>query len=137
MSSITDRAEIETLFHTLATAHADHDVEAIVEAYAQDAVIYDLAPPLGRRGINRDSVAAWLDSWDGPIRIEASDVSLTVEGNLAYSSALTRMRGRQGSEEQDMVSHNAVSSENEWPMAHRPRAHIRTVLHGWELSGSG
>ena len=121
MSSITDRAEIETLFQTLAKAHADHDVEAIVEAYAQDAVIYDLAPPLGRRGINRDSVAAWLDSWDGPIRIDASDVSLTVEGNLAFSSALTRMRGRQGSEEQDMWYRTTLclrKTSGQWRIVH-------------------
>jgi ketosteroid isomerase-like protein len=46
MSSTTDRAEIEALFQTLARAHADHDADAIVEAYAPDAVIFDLAPPL-------------------------------------------------------------------------------------------
>src|SRR5262245_38939866 len=48
MSSTTDRTEIEALFQRLAKAHADHDADAIVEAYAPDAVIYDLAPPLGR-----------------------------------------------------------------------------------------
>jgi hypothetical protein len=36
MSSTTDRAEIEALFQ------------------------YDLAPPLGCRGMNRASIAAWL-----------------------------------------------------------------------------
>ena len=34
MSSTTERAEIEALFQQLAKAHADHDVDAIVEAYA-------------------------------------------------------------------------------------------------------
>ena len=36
MSSTTNRAEIEALFQTLARAHADHDADAIVEAYAPD-----------------------------------------------------------------------------------------------------
>jgi uncharacterized protein (TIGR02246 family) len=102
MNSTTDRAEIEALFQRLARAHADHDADAIVEAYAPDAVIYDLAPPLGRRGMKRDSVATWLAGWEGPILIDARDVTLTVEGNLAFSSALNRMRGRQGGENQDM-----------------------------------
>lgn len=102
MSTITDRAEIETLFQKLASAHADHDADAIVEAYAPAAVIFDLAPPLGRRGMNRDNVAAWLAGWDGPIQIDARDVSLTVGGNLAFVSALNRMRGRQGGEDQDL-----------------------------------
>ena len=102
MSSTTDRAEIEAVFQHLARAHADHDADAIAESYAPDAVIYDLAPPLGRRGMSRDSVATWLASWEGPILIDARDVNLTVDGELAFVSAFTRMRGRQGGEDQDM-----------------------------------
>jgi uncharacterized protein (TIGR02246 family) len=102
MNSTRDRAEIEALFQKLASAHADHDAEAIVEVYTPDAAIFDLAPPLGRRGMNRDNVAAWLAGWDGPIQIDARDVSLTVGGNLAFISALNRMRGRQGGEDQDL-----------------------------------
>ena len=102
MRSTTNNAEIEALFKRLARAHADHDADAIVEAYVPDAVIYDLAPPLVRRGMNRDNVTAWLAGWDGPIQIDARDVNLTVDGDLAFVSALNRMRGRQGSEDQDM-----------------------------------
>ena len=102
MRSTSDRAEIEALFQRLARAHADHDADAIVEAYAPDAVIFDLAPPLGSRGMNRDSVAAWLAGWTGPIQIDARDFNLTVDGDLAFVSALNRMRGHQGGEDQDM-----------------------------------
>src|SRR5262245_20842202 len=84
MRSTSDRAEIEALFQRLARAHADHDADAIVEAYAPDAVVFDLAPPLGSRGMNRDSVAAWLAGWTGPIQIEARDFNLTVDGDLAF-----------------------------------------------------
>jgi ketosteroid isomerase-like protein len=65
-------------------------------------MIYDLAPPLGRRGMDRDSVRAWLASWEGPIQIDARDVNLVVDGDLAFVSALFRMRGSQGGEDQDM-----------------------------------
>jgi len=102
MSSTTDRAEIEAVLQQLARAHADHDANAIAESYAADAVIYDLAPPLGRRGMIRDSVAAWLAGWEGPIMIDARDVNLTVDGDLAFVSAFNRMRGRQDGEDQDM-----------------------------------
>jgi ketosteroid isomerase-like protein len=101
MSSTTNRAEIEVLLQELARAHVDHDADVIVEAYASDAVIFDLAPPLRRRGMNRDSVAAWLSGWDGPIQIDARDVNLTVDVDLAFVSALNRMRGRIGGEDQD------------------------------------
>jgi hypothetical protein len=99
-------------------------------------VIYDLAPPLGCRGMNRDSVAAWLAGWEGPILIDARDVHLTVDGDLAFVSALKRMRGRQGGEDQDM-SHNDVSSEDKRTMANRLRSLVRALLHGWELSRCG
>jgi uncharacterized protein (TIGR02246 family) len=102
MGSTTDRAEIEALLERLARAHADHDADAIVEAYAPDALIFDLAPPLALRGMNRDNVAAWLAGWDGPIQVDARDVNLTVDGASAFLSALNRMRGRQGGEDQDM-----------------------------------
>ena len=101
MSSTTERAAIEGLFKRLETAHVDHDADAIVEAYAQDAVIFDLAPPLGRRGMSRDSVAAWLAGWDGPIQIDARDVNLTVEGDLAFVSAFKECAGI-GGDDQDM-----------------------------------
>jgi uncharacterized protein (TIGR02246 family) len=102
MSSIAEKAEIEALLQQIARAHVDHDADAIVEAYTADAVIYDLAPPLGRRGMNRNSVVDWLAGWAGPIRIDAHDVNLIVDGHLAFVSALNRIRGRQGGAEQDI-----------------------------------
>jgi uncharacterized protein (TIGR02246 family) len=102
MSSTADRAKIETLFQQLVRAHADHDADAIVEAYAPDTVIYDLAPPLERLGMDRDSVAAWLAGWDGSIQIDAHDVNLIVEGDVAFASALNRMRGSKDGEYQDL-----------------------------------
>jgi uncharacterized protein (TIGR02246 family) len=102
MNATSDKTEIEALFQRLAEAHATHDADFIVSAYAPDAVIYDLSPPLGRRGINRDTITAWLASWEGPVQIDARDVDLTVSGDMAFSSALNRMRGRQNGEDQDL-----------------------------------
>ena len=102
MSSTTDKADIEAVIQKLARAHADHDADAIVEVYAPDAVIFDLAPPLARSGMNRDNIAAWLAGWDGPIQIDALDVNLTIDGDVGFASALNRMRGRQGGEDQDL-----------------------------------
>jgi uncharacterized protein (TIGR02246 family) len=109
MSSTTDRAEIEELFQRLARAHADHDADAIVEAYAHDAVIFGLAPPLREHAMSRDGVAAWLAGWDGPIQIDAHDVNLAVNGDLAFVSSLNRMRGRQGGKDTDMWYRTTMS----------------------------
>jgi len=89
------RDEIIGLCRRLAQAHRDKDAEAILACYTEDAVIYDLAPPLSRRGIGREGLAAWLATWKGPIHLDAQDFELAVEGELAYASALNRMRGTQ------------------------------------------
>jgi uncharacterized protein (TIGR02246 family) len=89
----TSRNEILALCQRLGQAHHDRDVEAILTCYAEDARIYDLAPPLGRRGMGREGLAAWLATWDGPIRVDADDVDLAVDGDLAYTTAINRMRG--------------------------------------------
>jgi hypothetical protein len=68
MTSTPDRTEIDEVFRQLARAHVDHDANATVEAYAPDVVIYDPAPPLGCRGMKRDSVAAWLAVGRGQFR---------------------------------------------------------------------
>ena len=100
--SSADRHDIETLFVRMREAHAARDADAIAAAYAPDAVVYDLAPPLGRRGVRRDDVAAWLATWDGPVRIQMQDFDLTIDGDLAFSTALNRMRGRQDGAQQDI-----------------------------------
>jgi uncharacterized protein (TIGR02246 family) len=121
MSSTTDRTEIEALLQNLVKAHAEHDADAIVESYAPDAVIYDLAPPLERRGMTREGVATWLAGWDGPILIDAFDVNLTVDRELAFSSALTRMRGRINGQEEDMSFRTTMclrKMNGEWRIVH-------------------
>jgi ketosteroid isomerase-like protein len=117
MNSSIDRAQIEALQQGLVRAHTEHDADAIVEAYAADAVVYSLAPPLGRRGMNRDGVANWLASWDGPIRLDAHDAELLVDGGLAFVSALHRMRGRQAGQEHDLWYRSTLclrKSEGRW-----------------------
>lgn len=102
MEPSKDYDEIGAVLRQLTQAYADHDADTIAAAYAPDAVIYDLAPPLARRGINRDAVADWLAGWEGPIRIETRDLEISVDGALGFASALTRIQGRQGGEAQDM-----------------------------------
>jgi len=100
--SLQEQAEIEALFAKLRKAHADKDADAIADAYAPDVVVYDLAPPLGRRGVRREEIAAWLATWDGPVEIDARDIEITAERDLAFSTAFNRMRGHQSGEKQDI-----------------------------------
>jgi ketosteroid isomerase-like protein len=98
----TDRQMIDRLFATMRQGLADHDPGPILAAYAPDALLYDLAPPLLHRGMKRDETAAWLATWSGPIRLEDHDLDLVLVGDLAVATALSRMRGRQAETEQDL-----------------------------------
>lgn len=87
------KKQITELCLRLAKGHENKNADDIAACYADDAVIYDLAPPLGRRGINRDGVAEWLSTWNGPIQFDGKDVELHADGDLAYMTALNVMRG--------------------------------------------
>lgn len=116
------REEIEALCRRLSQAHLDRDAAAVAACYTADAVIYDLAPPLGRRGIDPEDVAAWFATWDGPIESEASEETLELGDALASLTALCRMRGSQGGETRDLWFRSTLTLRREsgsgWRISH-------------------
>jgi ketosteroid isomerase-like protein len=88
-----DEAEILAVIEHLHQAHHDKDVQAIAASYTQDATIFNLAPPLSHQGIDLKEKQAWLDSWDGPIEITSSDLSITISGDIAFCHSYLRMAG--------------------------------------------
>ncbi|WP_421724482.1 YybH family protein [Bauldia sp.] len=90
---MTARDDIIAFCDRLGAAYQAKDADAIAAGYAPDAVIYDLAPPLARRGLDRDETAAWLATWDGPVTFDGDDVDLVVAGDLAWMTMLSNMRG--------------------------------------------
>lgn len=91
--AVDAREEIEDLFRRVVSAHARKDVDALLACHTAEARIADLAPPLDRRGLDRDRVAEWFATWDGPIALEARDVEVRASGGLAVAAGLVRMRG--------------------------------------------
>lgn len=89
---MTNHDEINALCERLGRAHHDKDADAIIDCYAPDAVIYSLAPPL-RDSLGHAGTVSWLNTWDGPIQIDVDDVDLVVDGDVAWSTALNRIRG--------------------------------------------
>ena len=91
--TLKDEAEIRAVIGRLHQAHHDKDVQAIAASYAEDAAIFNLAPPLSHQGINLKEKQAWLDSWDGPIEITPSNLSVTISGDIAFCHGYLRMTG--------------------------------------------
>ena len=90
---MTDYEEINALCEKLGQAHYDKDANAIVECYAPDALIYNLAPPLSSKGMDREETDAWLETWQGPVIVNGENIEIAVSGDMAMVTALNRMCG--------------------------------------------
>jgi ketosteroid isomerase-like protein len=86
-------AEIRALIDSIHQAHLEKNAEALGEPYTQDAVIFDLSPPLAHRGIAVEPTQPWLDSWATPIELESRDLEITASGGFAFGHSFLRMRG--------------------------------------------
>lgn len=88
-----DEAVILKLIAGMAKARYDKDAEAIAGPYAQDAAVFNLAPPLRHTGIDVPETRAWLDTWDGPITIEPRDFHVRIVADTAVAWGYMRMQG--------------------------------------------
>jgi PhnB protein len=98
MSQSTDKAEIEALLERLKKAHHERDAAASGAEYSDDPVIYNLAPPLKAEG-GLEELAAWFDTWSGPVTVENRSFQIAISGDLALAhgfqhvSAVTKEGG--------------------------------------------
>ena len=88
-----DEADIRALIESVHNAHHNKDAAGIVAPYAQDAAVFDLAPPLSHRGMDLQQKKAWLDTWEGPVDRESRDFSITISGDLAFCHGFYRLSG--------------------------------------------
>jgi len=95
----TDQAAILAVLANVRQSQHDKDVAQFANQFADDASIFNLAPPLIHRGIDRGEKQAWFDSWSTPIEIEPRDFEVTVSGDFAFCHGYLRMNGtKKGSE---------------------------------------
>jgi predicted dithiol-disulfide oxidoreductase (DUF899 family)/ketosteroid isomerase-like protein len=97
-----DAQQIAALLERRSAAHRAKDAASIAGLYAPDAAVYDLAPPLAHRGVERGELERWLATWDGPISLELPEPAVTLDGSHAVAHGLARMRGRQQGEDRDL-----------------------------------
>jgi ketosteroid isomerase-like protein len=88
-----DEAAIRGLIEAVNRAHYDKDAAAIAAAYAPDALIYDLAPPLSHRGTDPQQKKAWLATWEGPVERESRDFQIAISGDFALCHGYYRLGG--------------------------------------------
>ena len=97
----SDVGAIGAIIAAIEAAYHAKDAAAIAHHYAPGAVIADLAPPLRRRGFDVSATQAWLDGWDGPVKLTTHDLEIQVDGDLALCHGLLHTRARTRSGEQE------------------------------------
>lgn len=70
------------------------DTKTLCQGYTDDAVVFDLAPPLvrplGATG-DVDRMQAWFDGKGGSVWSEVRDLQVTVDGGLALCTSLVSL----------------------------------------------
>jgi uncharacterized protein (TIGR02246 family) len=120
-----DQAAIRALLDRYTAAIRNKDAKATVQCYSDDAIAYDLAPPLsiGPDGLRDPSnVQEWFDTWDGPIQSDAHDLTVRCGGDMGYAYALRHMTGtKKGGQHVDLwfrATATFVKRQGSWKIAH-------------------
>jgi uncharacterized protein (TIGR02246 family) len=94
-----DETAIRQRVENWAKAIRAQDIDGVVALYAPDVASFDITPPLRFVGADRKR-RAWQESFatfPGGIAYEVRDLSITVDGELAFAHSLNHVNATQAS----------------------------------------
>jgi|SRR5208282_802110 len=91
------RADIKVLVDRFIAAFKAKDIDAIMRGYVPDQTlfVFDVVPPrqyVGAAAYRKDW-QEFLDSFDGPINVELSELAITTDHRLAYGHSIQHVVG--------------------------------------------
>lgn len=89
--------DVRAVIDARLAATAAKDAVGSIAALAEDAVVFDLPPPLEQPRadmLSPERSRAWFATWDGPITVEVRNLVVRREGDLAFAHGLLHMAGR-------------------------------------------
>jgi ketosteroid isomerase-like protein len=92
-----DEQQIRAVLTELTAAIRDRDADAAIALLADDAVKFDLAPPLqmGPKETHDPApLKQWFATWESPIVSEPADLTIAVGGDVAHAYGLQHMTGQ-------------------------------------------
>jgi ketosteroid isomerase-like protein len=102
----TDEQQIRDVLSGFTAAIRDRDADAAIALLADDAVTFDLAPPLqiGPKETHDPArLEQWFATWESPIVSEPRDLTVAVGDDVAYAYGGQHMTGKKkGGEEVDL-----------------------------------
>jgi len=107
-------------------AMAAGDARAAVAMLAPDLAAFELVGPLrlpAAQATDAAAMQAWLESWEGPVETETSDLKIHVSGDVAFCHSLNRLRAtRRGGQAVDFWMRSTLGL--------RKRGGAWTIVHG-------
>ena len=91
-----DERAISELLDSVTQALFEKDAAGAIAPLADDAVTFDLAPPLKHGpAITHDParLEEWFGTWKGPIISQPGERTIVVDENVAYAYGLQRLTG--------------------------------------------
>jgi ketosteroid isomerase-like protein len=88
-----DEVAILAVIDTMSEALFTKNAQKFVSAFAADAAVFNLAPPLMHHGVDPAEKQAWFDSWLTPLELEPRDFEVTVNGDCAFAHGFLRLAG--------------------------------------------
>jgi ketosteroid isomerase-like protein len=120
----TDEAQVRARMEAWATALRAKDLDGLMAHYAEDILVFDLAPPLQYEGkaAYRKNWGDWFPSFQGPVGYEIRGLSIATGGDLAFCRSLNRISGiRTSGEKTDVWVRATVGLRKiggKWMVAH-------------------
>lgn len=120
-----DQNAILAVIREMTAALGAKDATRALSCLAEDAVVFDLAPPLQSRPRREDGTAdldSWFATWTGPIVVEDRDTHVEAYEEIGFAYALRHLTGTKTDGEQvDLwfrVTMGARRESNGWRLAH-------------------
>ena len=89
--------KIRTLLETRLIALRAKDASQFVAAFDTSIVKFDLAPPLRTAGpsvLDPAGLQWWLNTWEREVSVELAELSIAVDGTVAFCHCLEHIQGR-------------------------------------------
>jgi ketosteroid isomerase-like protein len=122
---MADEQLIRGVIEARIAAMSARDALAAVAMLAPDLVAFELAGPLrisAAQATDAAAMQAWLDSWEGPVETEVSDLQIHVAGDVAFCHSLNRLRAtRRGGHAVDFWMRSTLGlrkRDGEWKIVH-------------------
>ena len=120
-----EETRIRTLLEEFTEALRNKDATALGALYADDIVVYDLAPPLRIESPELHDPARiqeWFDTWATPIESKPHGLTIRLGGDVAYAFSLQHLTGKKNDGEEADLWFRAtacfIRSNGGWKITH-------------------